>query len=352
MWRKRVLAAVAMSVAAGVSAGQAAPMGNTIKLGNWSGGAYADDTTGRFSHCAVSSPYRHGVSLFFMVSRDYQWAVAFASPQFNFATSPSPGGADPLVLHISLDEGERNEVRGYVLRRDLIKVNLAPTGDLFKKFMRAALMRLHTHKDTYGFALQDTSRVLPELLRCVRDKLGPMPIQPPGAAQQRASTVPVSSGASPQPDLRAEVTALAANLLSEAGVKGFRLLPPSGDPSDKTHVGFAAPAMTGSLLVLLDPAVKRPTDATPRLVALAAERCKGKFMSGAMPEENGAARVFSSCQVGAAEPTMGFYLTLPRGAGGHYVLIMFPRGMSGTPAPPSTQEPDKDFRTAAYRVLK
>jgi hypothetical protein len=100
---------------------------------------------------------------------------------------------------------------------------------------------------------------------------------------------------------------------------------------------------------MLDSSIKRPSDLTPRLISIAAEKCKGKFMSGAMPEENGAARSFSSCQIGSGEPLTGYYITLPRQSGGHYVIMMWPDDRA---AASGGNEPDKDIRNAAYRVLR
>ncbi len=333
------LFAAAAATALFAASAVAEPTGHRIRIGNWSGGAYSEGLSQRLSHCAVGAPYEHGVTLFFMVNRDYQWAAAFGSQAFDL-----PAGQTTRVL-ISVDDGDAEEVQAYAVKRDLARVNLAPSGDLFKKFMRAGKMQLYTKKNVYSFALQDMSRVLPELLKCVRVRLNPTPLRAQGA-QPRAVSLPDDSAV----DLRAEVTSLAANLLSEAGVRGFRFHPPSG--RSKVGVNWSAPGMSGTLLVLLDPAVKRPSDATPRLIALAAEHCKGKFASGAMPEENGAARVFSSCQAGSAEPSMGFYLTVSRAAGGHYVLMTFPQAASASPAPSTPREADKDIRAAAYRVLK
>ncbi|TMJ23150.1 MAG: serine protease, partial [Alphaproteobacteria bacterium] len=38
----------------------AGPFG-TIHVGAWNGGAYTDDNTGNFSHCAAGSEYASGV---------------------------------------------------------------------------------------------------------------------------------------------------------------------------------------------------------------------------------------------------------------------------------------------------
>ena len=43
----------------------AGPFG-TVTVGNWHGGAYTDDKSGAFSHCAAGATYQSGI--YFMVS--------------------------------------------------------------------------------------------------------------------------------------------------------------------------------------------------------------------------------------------------------------------------------------------
>jgi hypothetical protein len=37
----------------------------TWNMAGWSAGAYTDDRTGAFSHCAMSASYRSGITMFF-----------------------------------------------------------------------------------------------------------------------------------------------------------------------------------------------------------------------------------------------------------------------------------------------
>jgi len=37
----------------------------SLKSGNWKGGAYTNNRTGRFSHCAASVKYKSGILLLF-----------------------------------------------------------------------------------------------------------------------------------------------------------------------------------------------------------------------------------------------------------------------------------------------
>jgi hypothetical protein len=53
----------------------AGPFGN-VRVGGWIGGAYTDDNTGAFSHCAAGTTYVNGVNViigqkdkFFLVAR-------------------------------------------------------------------------------------------------------------------------------------------------------------------------------------------------------------------------------------------------------------------------------------------
>ena len=67
----------AFSVAALFVASHAYAKGpfGTIKVGNWTGGAWTNDATGAFSHCAAGAPYLSGI--YFMVSLDVScgWTV-------------------------------------------------------------------------------------------------------------------------------------------------------------------------------------------------------------------------------------------------------------------------------------
>jgi hypothetical protein len=60
MFRKILLAVLLIcSVAMPAQAFLAEP----INVGNWSGGAYYDDNTRQFSHCAVAAEYQNGMTL-------------------------------------------------------------------------------------------------------------------------------------------------------------------------------------------------------------------------------------------------------------------------------------------------
>ena len=68
VWGFLQLAIASMAQAAG-------PFG-TIHIAGWSGGAYTNDSTGAFSHCAAGADYASGVSLVVSATATNSWRMA------------------------------------------------------------------------------------------------------------------------------------------------------------------------------------------------------------------------------------------------------------------------------------
>ena len=70
--------------------------GSAIRYGNWSGAAYSYDTTGTFSHCAISAVYNSGETLILTVNEDATVSVGVISPNLNMTV----GQTFPVALYI------------------------------------------------------------------------------------------------------------------------------------------------------------------------------------------------------------------------------------------------------------
>ena len=81
--RKALLVSCALQAAVVSIANAGGPFG-TIHVGNWIGGAFSDDSTGKFSHCAATSSYGSGVSLVVGQTATNSRLLSFASPAFKF----------------------------------------------------------------------------------------------------------------------------------------------------------------------------------------------------------------------------------------------------------------------------
>src|SRR5262249_60869879 len=66
----------------------AGPFG-TIHVGNWQGGAYTNDTTGAFSHCAAGAGYQNGLFLSIAQQADHSWMIGFVDPNWNLPEGQS-----------------------------------------------------------------------------------------------------------------------------------------------------------------------------------------------------------------------------------------------------------------------
>src|SRR5260221_8570595 len=79
-----VVAAVAAALSA-PAAGAAGPFGS-IHVGNWNGGAYTDDNSGAFSHCAAVTAYANGINLVVGQNVGGGWLVSFAHPAWQLTS--------------------------------------------------------------------------------------------------------------------------------------------------------------------------------------------------------------------------------------------------------------------------
>ena len=89
-----VLFCLILALALSPSARAAGPFG-TITVGNWKGGAYTDDKSGAFSHCAAAASYQNGIIFLVSVGQDYSWTLGFAHE--NWKLTPGEGWLATLL---------------------------------------------------------------------------------------------------------------------------------------------------------------------------------------------------------------------------------------------------------------
>lgn len=72
----RALGAIALLILSASAVTARGPYGS-VKIGNWSGGAFTHDTTGAFTGCVASAPYKSGITVVVMVSPEVTWNLGF-----------------------------------------------------------------------------------------------------------------------------------------------------------------------------------------------------------------------------------------------------------------------------------
>ena len=169
---------------------QAAGPYGEIVVGNWSGGAYTNDKTGLFSHCAVNAGYKNGTRMLTSVTSDFRWILGLSHPDWKL----NVGARVPLRL--VFDRSSRMDVTAEVRTRELITMAMPSESALIRAFRQASYLEVIAGDKRLTFALTSTSEMLPALVNCVRGSAnirGPVapapgaPADPKVAAEKKAT---------------------------------------------------------------------------------------------------------------------------------------------------------------------
>jgi hypothetical protein len=324
----RARAYVAMIAASLASSSALAATLSSFKVGNWSVGAYSFDTGGHFSHCAALAPYNSGVFVVFSVTRDRQWAMSLASPQWDMQIG------SVFDVGFTIDDSPPIYEKATVITKDQFKVQLLATSELFQRFMKGHELKVASISRLLTFNLTSTAQVLPALVRCVDQQINPAPA-PVGtvAPVQQPKTNP----------RRAEAVTMAANVLAAAGITGFQILEETSEI--KGDVVWMDGRTLGSLSIFPN---LNPEAASASLIGAEAASCAGKFASGHTAEP-GLRRVFAACTTSGAE-TVVYYHVTRRKAGGCYVFGT--TALSGIDGNGPAKQADEQLRAAVLKIVR
>ncbi len=200
---KSMIAAALLGIASGSQSAVSAEIAK-LKIGNWDGGAFTNDSTGAFSHCAASARYKSGITLLFSVTGDGVWSMGFSSPTWQLTANTT------YPVRYRVDEGEYIQGTALAKNAQLAQVFLPRNDSLFAAFRFGGMLRVEAERQTLSFRLTDTSELLSTLLRCARDHNGARPNNPFGSgtspAPRPAPSNPFGSGTpAPKPPTAAPI---------------------------------------------------------------------------------------------------------------------------------------------------
>jgi len=150
--------AVFVQIAIGSIAHAKGPYGN-IHVGNWSGGAFTDDNTGAFSHCAATTAYGNGIILVVGQNASNSWLLSFASPNFHL----KQGETVPIDLTF---DGQA-EARIFASANSNIMATAILPPNVARTFQKASLMVAVSGSTVLNFNLTSTGPLLAALSSCV-----------------------------------------------------------------------------------------------------------------------------------------------------------------------------------------
>ncbi len=156
--RKALLVSCLLQAAVVSIANAAGPFGN-ISVGTWKGGAFSDDNTGAFSHCAASSAFGSGVILVVGQNANNGWLLGFASPNFHL----NKGATVPI--DVVFDGQEQARLFATATSASLATAILPP--QVARTFQKSSLMVAVSGRTTLRFNLISTGPLIAMLANCV-----------------------------------------------------------------------------------------------------------------------------------------------------------------------------------------
>ena len=156
--RKALLVSCLLQAAVVSIAHAGGPFG-TINVGGWKGGAYSNDSTGEFSHCAAGSTFGSGISLIVGQNARDSWLLSFASPNFRL----NKGATVPI--DVVFDGQEQAKLFATANNNNMATAILPP--NVARSFQKASLMVAVSGRTTMQFNLTSTGPLIAVLANCV-----------------------------------------------------------------------------------------------------------------------------------------------------------------------------------------
>ncbi|MGJ4885365.1 hypothetical protein ACQR13_12085 [Bradyrhizobium sp. HKCCYLRH3059] len=366
-----ILTSVALIEASLIAAAYAKGPYGTISVAGWSGGAYTDDNTGKFSSCIASASYKSGINFGVLALPTYNWALAFIHPGWSL----SQGQKFPIVL--SFDGRNSYNVEGSVWSANMVVVPMPNDSSLIKAFRAARTMSAFAQGNLFQFDLNGTSVLLPSLANCVRIiNAGGMAaatnftVQPGAASAQRQAAPPVATtpaatasvqparASEDSPELQLEAMQIASNFILKAALSHPAILGGGDRPVWLTAGGVAWKADNATGFVRIVPPQRNldGLEVAATIIGNDARDCKGKFISARNSELVDSAVVFrgmSSCE-DSEKSDIAEYFIFPRKAGGFVLFSVItptkPVGGGGQQLQ-TREEANANFRKAAFTSI-
>jgi S1-C subfamily serine protease len=152
------LVAIFAACVVGPSAFANGPYGS-IKVGEWSGGAYTDDKSGAFTHCAAGGSYRSGIYVMLSHAVDNSWALGFGNEEFHLPTG------ETFPIDVTFDGKNRFHLFGIALSPALESAVLP--NNVLTQFRKSHTMLVEARGLTTQFALPSTDQLASTISNCV-----------------------------------------------------------------------------------------------------------------------------------------------------------------------------------------
>ena len=303
-----------------------------FEVAGWTASVLSGPDGRTFGRCGGFANYANGISLAFVLGRDFRWSIGLVNPAWSLTT----GQTYDVLLNLDSDPPSVAQA----VAVSTAAVQIAITDNAKDRFVKARELRVKTAGQAFAFSLAGTAQLLPALRRCVETNLNQ-----PASTQSSNPFVATPGAGMPASQIvqrhRAEATALLANILGRAGIAGYRVL--ELDESYKHDAYWVAGRLFGGIDIILD---KTPELISASTISDDARTCKGKFAPGSIPaSESGWFRLFTQCNMGDKVGT-AFAVIVPRNSGGYYMIAT-----GSVESDEAARQKDADIRQAVSVIL-
>ncbi|WP_439611526.1 S1C family serine protease [Reyranella sp.] len=163
--------------------------GSRSTVGGWSLSAH-DRAGGKFSHCAISAPYKSGIRMLFSVSGNQSWRVGWTHESWRFTKGQS------VDLTLLVDNAGPFPLKAVAATENLALAELPAKEELFDVMRKGTRMTVRAMGNTYAFNLDGTYAALTEVLNCTA-RYGGGSGTPPGTSASAATSPPAPPAPAP-----------------------------------------------------------------------------------------------------------------------------------------------------------
>ena len=315
-------------------ANAAGPHGS-IRVGLWSGGAYSNDSTGAFSHCAAGATYNSGIMMLVGLGSAKNWTLGFMHPSWQL----KPGESNPIVL--TFDGREQFNVYGVAQTPTFVLVPMPQNSSLLSEFRKSNGMVALAKGNTFQFALTSTSQLMAVLTNCVdrmnrggmaaagdfgalSSKAQAAPAQPVLPQPAAPVAVPSSLRSETTEDHRLEAMEVATNFILKTSLQNPRIVNRSDIPATLVadRADWRSEEASGSVKIISGDGNLKGIDIASAIATADSNECKGKFMTGRaadLVDSDVVFRGFSICDDTSGSRSAQYFV-VPRTKGGFIVL--------------------------------
>ncbi len=316
---KKFVGSLALGLSLAMLSGVVQAQTYKINVAGWKGGSYNSKSTGRFSHCVVSAKYKRGDRLLLSINRKYTFSLGIADNRWNLRK----GSTYPITLRV--DKRQRFKRTAVAVSSKQLVIRINDRATFFRMIKAGRTLWVNANGLDRGYSLRGTRKALDATLRCVKSKLRvasregfdePRPIDEPRESNPFAtgeSTTQPQKFAGLPPKRKPKVKRRAPsgvsdqkaliftiNLLSEAGISGYKLLENNPFKGAGYQVAWRySEGRRGALATFRNRKADFVDTQTSKLLGSDAKACKGQFASGfrksdSSPDWSGR-RLFTVC---------------------------------------------------------